>query len=351
MKRRSYTGPHGVLVVDKPAGVSSGAVVDWARWALRGAPVGHFGTLDPAATGVLLLGVGAATRLNPFLAEQDKSYRAAIVLGQSTTTADAEGEVLVREPVTSETWAQAPVAVMSLQGDWQLPPPAYSAVKVEGKRAYARARQGEQVHLEARPMRVLEIADVEIVPEDGRVDATFRVSKGTYIRSLAEELGRRLGCPAHLGRLRRLRSGAIDLSSALAGFSIDHLSASPDGKPRVRMRWTGASEDRDEQRQAIERELQPMATVLPFVVLQCHDNPDGHALIRALSHGQRVMRSHPGWVKPFLGDRSQAGVVGADGRGLVIVEGREGETWQPIRTIVGLSEAASGEHECTDRGG
>jgi tRNA pseudouridine55 synthase len=210
-RRRRDTDPgaslHGILLVDKPLGPTSHDVVGWARRVLRCRRVGHCGTLDPAASGLLVLAVGVATRTVPLLSAADKTYRADVVLGRRTTTADREGEVIDEVHVDPSVGPQAIVAARGLVGAHSLPPPAYSAVKVDGVRAYARARRGEAVELEPRPMRVFSVENLETaVDEPGtlRVSLDLRVSKGTYIRSLAELLGERLGLPAYLGGLRRL---------------------------------------------------------------------------------------------------------------------------------------------------
>jgi tRNA pseudouridine55 synthase len=195
----------GVLLIDKPSGPTSHDVVAFVRWALRERAVGHCGTLDPAATGLLVVCVGGATKLVEHLTGVDKRYQARIVLGRSTTTADAEGETLAQGPVSAEVEARAGATLLEMLGELALPPPAYSAVKLDGRRAHELARAGEAVDLPVRRMAI-HAAEVLAVrresPDHVVIDATLDVAKGTYIRSIAEELGRRLGVPAHLGSLR-----------------------------------------------------------------------------------------------------------------------------------------------------
>jgi tRNA pseudouridine55 synthase len=208
------TEAFGILLVDKPPGPTSHDVVGWVRWALRQHSVGHCGTLDPPASGLLIVCVGAATKLVDHLTSLDKQYRARFVLGRSTSTADAEGVTIADAPVPPDIEARALDCLRALRGAHELPPPSVSAVRLDGRRAHELARAGEVPELPPRPMTVL---DLEI-HEHGRtpegwlwIDATLRVTKGTYIRSLAEELGRRLGLPAHLGALRRLACGTLRL--------------------------------------------------------------------------------------------------------------------------------------------
>lgn len=205
------TDPDGLLVVDKPAGWTSHDVVARVRRLARTRRVGHAGTLDPMATGVLVLGLGRATRLLGHLALHDKDYDAAITLGVTTETDDAEGEVVARSdaPWTVE---QARAAMADLTGEISQVPPAYSAVKVDGRRSYARARAGEDVALAARPVTV---SRFDLGSVDGPVlTARVTCSSGTYVRALARDLGVALGTGGHLSALRRTRVGAYELAGA-----------------------------------------------------------------------------------------------------------------------------------------
>ena len=206
------TAPDGLLVVDKPAGWTSHDVVGRCRRLAGTRKVGHAGTLDPMATGVLVLGVGRATRLLGHLALTDKAYDATIRLGATTVTDDAEGEVVeVRDAsgVTDEAVAQAMAA---LTGDLQQVPSSVSAVKVDGVRSYARVRAGEAVELKARSVTVSRFALLARRGDD--LDVTVECTSGTYVRALARDLGAALGVGGHLTALRRTRVGPFDLAQA-----------------------------------------------------------------------------------------------------------------------------------------
>jgi tRNA pseudouridine55 synthase len=213
--------PDGLVVVDKPAGWTSHDVVAKARRILRTRKIGHAGTLDPMATGVLLLGVGRATKLLGHLALTDKEYEAVIRLGVTTVTDDAEGEVLEVRPVEASDDALA-VAMAALTGEIEQVPAAVSAVKVDGRRAYERVRSGEEVLLAARRVTVsafelLERRDGPAgTPDPVGTDLAVRVtcSSGTYIRALARDLGAALGCGGHLTYLRRTRVGPFTVADA-----------------------------------------------------------------------------------------------------------------------------------------
>ncbi len=237
MAGRSTGRDHGVLVLDKPAGPSSHEVVAWVRRVLGERRVGHCGTLDPAATGVLVVCVGEATKLVPWLTDDDKAYAATIALGRSTSTADAEGETLATAPVSEADLARAAAAVGQLRGPLELPPPRVSAVRVDGVRAHARVRAGEDFELPARTMLVHAAVLDGIDAGTWTLRATFEVGKGTYIRSLAEHLGALVGLPAHLAGLRRLRTGSFGIAAAAAAGAIAAVDGGtrPDGKPRHRL--------------------------------------------------------------------------------------------------------------------
>lgn len=219
--RRTTPAADGLVVVDKPAGWTSHDVVGRLRRLAGTRKVGHAGTLDPMATGVLVVGIGRATRLLGHLALSDKEYDATIRLGQATVTDDAEGEVVAATAVDAVDPATLAAAVADLTGDIAQRPSAVSAVKVDGKRAYARVRAGEDVALAARPVtvHVFEVGAVRpTVAGDGTpvvdVDVHVRCSTGTYVRALARDLGAALGVGGHLTALRRTRVGAYDLATA-----------------------------------------------------------------------------------------------------------------------------------------
>ena len=206
----------GLVIVDKPAGLTSHDVVARVRRLAVTKRVGHAGTLDPMATGVLLVGIGRATRLLGHLALHDKDYLATMRLGVTTSTDDAEGEPLGAQSAAGVTADAIATAAAALTGEIEQRPPAVSAIKVDGKRAYARVRAGEDVVLSTRRVTVARF-DVGAVSRTGDVvdfDASVTCSSGTYIRALARDVGAALGVGGHLAALRRTRVGAFDLTQA-----------------------------------------------------------------------------------------------------------------------------------------
>ena len=203
----------GVLLIDKPAGPTSHDVVQRIRRASGERSIGHTGTLDPRATGLLVLVVGRATRLASLLAGADKTYEAAIRLGQRTTTDDADGEP-VGEPARALPGAAAVAAALeTFRGDIDQVPPQHSAKKVGGRKAYDLARRDRPVDLKPAPVTVRELSLDGV--EDGLVRIRVRASSGFYVRALARDVGAALGCGAHLETLRRTRSGTFDVADAL----------------------------------------------------------------------------------------------------------------------------------------
>ena len=202
----------GLVVVDKPAGITSHDVVSRVRRLAGTRKVGHAGTLDPMATGVLVLGINRATRLLGHLLVTDKAYDATIRLGASTTTDDAEGEVVATAPTEAVTDGAVREALGRFVGEIDQVPSAVSAIKVDGRRAYERVRAGEQVDLPSRRVRVHGIDVHEVRGAD--VDVTVRCSSGTYIRAIARDLGEALGTGGHLTALRRTAVGPFDLAQA-----------------------------------------------------------------------------------------------------------------------------------------
>ncbi len=214
----------GVLVVDKPTGITSFGVVEQVRRALRVRRVGHTGTLDPMATGVLPVCVGEATKLVPYLLGADKRYLATAKIGAATDTLDAEGQVVATDPVEAVARVDAPAfdaALMRFVGEIVQRPPAYSAIKVDGRRLHERARAGEAVEAPARTVTVHASRMVEAAPPFFTFDVTC--SKGTYIRSLAADVAATLGLHAHLTALRRIAAGPFTLEDArpLADLTAD----------------------------------------------------------------------------------------------------------------------------------
>ncbi|WP_062203035.1 tRNA pseudouridine(55) synthase TruB [Demequina salsinemoris] len=232
MGRRSGDEPTpGLLLVDKPQGWTSHDVVGRTRRLAGTRKVGHAGTLDPMATGLLVLGIGRATKLLTYITGHDKAYEATIRLGQSTVTDDAEGDVTSSADASGVTDDAIAEGVAALTGDIMQRPSSVSAIKVDGKRSYARVRGGEDVELPERPVTVSRFEVLAIRRDDAvvDVDVAVDVSSGTYVRALARDLGAALGVGGHLTALRRTRIGRIPLTEAR---TLEELSALVDtGEP------------------------------------------------------------------------------------------------------------------------
>ena len=233
-RRKPSSTTSGLVLIDKPQGWTSHDAVARTRRLANTRKVGHAGTLDPMATGLLILGINSSTRLLTYVVGLDKEYLATIRLGAATTTDDAEGEELTRAPagaVESLAAADITAGIRELTGDISQRPSAVSAIKVDGKRAYARVRAGEDVELPARPVTVSEFDLVGSNAEDGFLDLEVRVvcSSGTYIRALARDLGAGLGVGGHLTSLRRTRIGpfSIDAAEPLDALDVDRALIGP----------------------------------------------------------------------------------------------------------------------------
>ncbi|RJP50974.1 MAG: tRNA pseudouridine(55) synthase TruB, partial [Anaerolineaceae bacterium] len=203
----------GALVVDKPVGMTSHDVVQAIRNGTGLRRAGHTGTLDPRASGVLVILVGPAVRLSEYVSASDKRYQAIIRLGGSTDTFDAEGQVTLSKDPLTVTEAQFEEALKSFVGEIEQTPPPYSAVKVQGRKAYEMARKGEEVELEPRTITVHHLEVLEWTPPEVVIDV--HCSSGTYVRSLANDLGIKLGCGAYLVGLRRTKSGRFSLRDSV----------------------------------------------------------------------------------------------------------------------------------------
>jgi tRNA pseudouridine55 synthase len=225
-RKRKGRAISGWLVVDKPAGVTSTAVVNKVRWALQAQKAGHAGTLDPAATGVLAVALGEATKTVPYITDALKCYRFMVRLGQATTTDDAEGAVIA-ESNARPTDAAIADALAPFRGEIMQIPPQFSAVKVDGERAYDIARAGEEMELAARPLWV-ESLEMIARPDADHVELEMVCGKGGYVRSIARDLGAALGCHGHVAWLRRTWSGPFDASDGLSMEQIDALAQSPE---------------------------------------------------------------------------------------------------------------------------
>ena len=226
-RRRKQGGPHGVLVVDKPQGPTSHDVVAMVRRALDTGRVGHAGTLDPMATGVLVLGIGEGTKLVPWLTADDKSYEARVRLGIRTSSADAEGEEIERAAVPPLAIDVVRAAAESFLGEHQQRPPAVSAIRVDGERLYEKARRGEVVEA---PERTVVLHSVRVAIEDEQtLQISLRAGKGFYVRSFGEMLAERIGTLGHLVELRRTASGRFDLRDARAIEAVRAAREQPEG--------------------------------------------------------------------------------------------------------------------------
>jgi len=210
---------HGVLLLDKPLGLSSNDALQKAKWLLRAEKAGHTGTLDPLATGLLPLCFGAATKFSQVSLDADKAYVATLKLGVTTTTGDGEGEILKTRPVEVDA-AKVLATIQAFIGEIDQMPPMHSALKFEGKALYEYARQGIEIE---RQTRRITIHSITVLGGEGdELRLAVRCSKGTYIRTLAEDIGEMLGCGAHLSALRRTASGPVSVENAV---TLDALAA------------------------------------------------------------------------------------------------------------------------------
>jgi len=259
---------HGVLLLDKPGGMSSNAALQKARWLFNAAKAGHTGTLDPMATGLLPLCFGEATKFAGVLLGADKCYEASIGLGVRTDTGDAEGQVLEQRPVAVS--AEDIAAVLARHtGDILQVPPMYSALKRDGKPLYEYARQGVELERQARPVSIHTLTLLSRVGDVLRV--VVDCSKGTYIRTLAEDIGAALGCGGHLTALRRTRIGRLQLAQAITLDALEAMSP--------------------EARDAALRPMDGLLAELPQIML------DAEAALR-FGHGQAVTVAQDGVAGP-----------------------------------------------------
>ena len=295
-------GPIGLLVVDKPGGLTSHDVVAQIRRLAGTRRVGHAGTLDPMATGVLVLGLGKATRLLGYLTLTDKEYLATIRLGADTSTGDAEGEVTASAVASGLTIDQVRAAVAGLTGPIEQVPPAVSAIKVGGRRSYQLAREGAPPELAPRRVTVWSFTVQAIEPAGDGLDAsvTVRCSSGTYVRALARDLGAALGVGGHLTMLRRTRVGPYGLAAAHRLDELAAAAAQPGGG----------------------------LPVLPLAAAAADafpGRPLDAAEARILSHGGRL---------PALGlGRGPVAAFGPDGALIALLEERDGQA-RPLAVFV-----------------
>jgi len=224
-RKRKGRDISGWLVVDKPAGPTSTAVVNKVRWALEAKKAGHAGTLDPEATGVLAIALGEATKTVPFITDALKAYEFTVRLGISTNTDDAEGEVLHTSDLRPDD-AAIKDALAAFIGDIQQVPPQFSAVKIDGERAYKRARDGEEMELAARDLFVESLLLIDR-PDADHVTLEMVCGKGGYVRSIARDLGAALGCYGHVRELRRTWSGPFEAGDGLTLDQIEEIARTP----------------------------------------------------------------------------------------------------------------------------
>ncbi|MBL1438119.1 MAG: tRNA pseudouridine(55) synthase TruB [Rhodobacteraceae bacterium] len=223
MARRKKGRPlHGWLIIDKPLGITSSAVVNKAKWAFDAQKAGHAGTLDPEATGVLAIAFGEATKTVPYVTDSLKAYRFTVRLGQATNTDDGEGKV-ISESEKRPSAEDIDAALPAFTGDIMQVPPQYSAVKVDGERAYKRARDGEEMELKARPLLVESLKLVEMPDADHAV-LEMTCGKGGYVRSIARDLGETLGCFGHVVQLRRVWAGPFEIADSIPFAKLDELA-------------------------------------------------------------------------------------------------------------------------------
>lgn len=216
----------GWLVIDKPAGPTSTAVVNKVRWALGAKKAGHAGTLDPDATGVLAIAIGEATKTVPYITDALKAYTFTVTFGTATNTDDAEGEVIATsESRPSDDDIRA--ALGQFVGDIMQTPPKFSAVKIDGERAYKLARAGQDVTLAARPLWVEELVMTDR-PDADHVMLEMTCGKGGYVRAIARDLGQALGCYGHVQTLRRIWSGPFDVDDGLTMDQVEKMARTPE---------------------------------------------------------------------------------------------------------------------------
>jgi tRNA pseudouridine55 synthase len=292
----------GVLLLDKPTGMSSNAALQKARWLFNAEKGGHTGTLDPLATGLLPLCFGEATKFAGELLDADKSYRATLRLGVTTDSADSDGKVLVTRPVNvdADKWR---VAMADFRGEIEQIPPMHSALKRDGKPLYEYARQGIEVPREARRISIYRLELVSFSGDEAVIDVDC--SKGTYVRTLAADLGEALGCGAHLTALRRTRIAELDVAAAISLEQLDALS----------------SAERDAR-------LSPVDTLLadvPIARLNAFET-------ESITHGQGVR-----W-DALAGARQR--LYSSDGRFLGLAE-QSADGWLNPRRLIALGEGSA----------
>ncbi|MEM8593115.1 MAG: tRNA pseudouridine(55) synthase TruB [Pseudomonadota bacterium] len=290
-RRKKGRDISGWLVIDKPAGLTSTAVVNKVKWALDAQKAGHAGTLDPAATGVLAVALGEATKTVPYITDALKAYRFTVRWGQATNTDDAEGEVIETSPARpSEEAIKA--ALGAFIGEIEQVPPAFSAVKIDGQRAYKKARDGEEVELQPRPLWVEELTLIDM-PDDDHAEFEMVCGKGGYVRAIARDLGRKLGCLGHVRDLRRTWSGPFDVDAALSWEELE----------------SGA------RTEALDANLRPLETGLADLP-ELRTTPEGAA---------RLRNGNPGFIYPGDAEYGDEAWASLDGKAVAVGIAKGGE--------------------------
>lgn len=292
MARKRGRDISGWLVVDKPAGITSTAVVNKLRWALDAKKAGHAGTLDPDATGVLAVAFGEATKTIPYITDALKCYRFAVRLGAATRTDDAGGEVIETSDVRP-TDAGIEAALPAFVGDIEQVPPQFSAVKVDGERAYDLARAGERMDLAARPLWVESLTMLGR-PDADTVELELVCGKGGYVRSIARDLGRALGCLGHVLWLRREWSGPFEVLDGLTMETIGALAGTPDLEAKLLPLELGLDD-------------LPELRATPEGAVRLRNGNPGMVLPGDAEWGDEVWVSHEG--RPLAVGRYQSGEV------------------------------------------
>ena len=303
MARKKGRDISGWLIVDKPAGITSTSVVNKVRWALNAKKAGHAGTLDPDATGVLAVALGEATKTVPYITDALKAYTFTVRLGQRTNTDDAEGEVIASSDIRPSE-DEIKEALHRFVGNIEQVPPQFSAVKIDGERAYKRARDGEEMDIAARPLWVEELV-LTGRPDADHVELEMTCGKGGYVRSIARDLGEALGCHGHVRELRRIWSGPFDAGDGISLEEIDALAKTPE----------------------LDAKLLPLEVGLSEVTeLRC--TPDGAV---------RLRNGNPGMVIPGDVEYGDEAWASLDGRAVAVGVFKAGEL-HPTRVFVASTD-------------
>ena len=303
MARKKGRDISGWLIVDKPAGITSTSVVNKVRWALNAKKAGHAGTLDPDATGVLAVALGEATKTVPYITDALKAYTFTVRLGQRTNTDDAEGEVIASSDIRPSE-DEIKEALHRFVGNIEQVPPQFSAVKIDGERAYKRARDGEEMDIAARPLWVEELV-LTGRPDADHVELEMTCGKGGYVRSIARDLGEALGCHGHVRELRRIWSGPFDAGDGISLEEIDALAKTPE----------------------LDAKLLPLEVGLSEVTeLRC--TPEGAV---------RLRNGNPGMVIPGDVEYGDEAWASLDGRAVAVGVFKAGEL-HPTRVFVASTD-------------